>query len=432
MASHIAILRRSLLMAAGVSLATSVIEGATAEAQAQALSTVGSTTPAIADFRGRLYAVWKDANAGLWYASFDGAKWTPQTRIPGVATSAGPSVTVFGTKLYAAWKGRSADQRLWFASFDGLQWSPQEQIPGATSGGGPALSVSNRKLYAMWKSAGDAASFSFAAFDGTGWSGVQNVPSPLQAPNPQNPLTPFNPHPFSPQVIANSGLSGAGGVDQGKYNDCVFEASAAAVATTARGQMAISQAIMQDADGNYTVTFPGEPQRPIRVTPSDLKTTGVHDRATWADVLEAALIVSNPNFANGARLPPNAVGAADGSRPTPAQYALHLLTGNPASKDVASTPKIADKIAKALSNGQPVVAFCANNDGRALASGHEWTVMACDPQADQVTLRNPWGRFGTAGTTKGGVAYDGDAEVTMTVRLFGQFYREVTFGYHKA
>jgi hypothetical protein len=53
-------------------------------------------------------------------------------------------------------------------------------------------------------------------------------------------------HPFSPQDIANSGLSGAGGVDQGKYTDCVFEASAAAVATTKSGQAAISQMIVQN------------------------------------------------------------------------------------------------------------------------------------------------------------------------------------------
>jgi hypothetical protein len=82
------------------------------------------------------------------------------------------------------------------------------------------------------------------------------------------------------------------------------------------------------------------------------------------------LIVSDPNFANGSHLPPDATGAADGSRPTPAQYALHLLTGSPASRDVAWSSKIGSKIAQALANGQPVVAFCADNDEGALVSGH--------------------------------------------------------------
>jgi hypothetical protein len=424
MNSGIAMLRRNVLMAAGASLATSLLEGATAEAQTSAPDVVSSISPAIAELNGKLYAVWKDAtDAGLWYASFDGSKWSAQARIPKVASSAGPSLAVFDNKLYAAWKGSNTDQRLWYASFDGSKWSPQAQIPGAASSSGPALSVFNGKLYAMWKGSGADVAFSCAAFDGSTWSNMPNVPNPVSAPNP---------HPFSPQTIAGSGLSGAGGIDQGKYNDCVFEASAAAVATTARGQLAISQTIVQNSDGSFTVTFPGAPKSAIKVTQTNLKTTGVKDSATWADVLEAALIISDPNFANGAKLPPGATGAADGSPPTPAQYALHLFTGSPASKDVASSSKIGNEIALALGNGQPVVAFCANNDGGALVSGHEWTVTACDTKANRITLRNPWGNFGTAGTSKAGVAYNGNAEVAMTLQLFGQFYEEVTFGYYTA
>jgi hypothetical protein len=423
MNSCIAMPRRDVLMAAGATLATSLLAGATAEAQTQAADAVSSIGPAISEFSGKLYAVWKDASdGGLWYASFDGSKWSAEARIPRVASSAAPSLAVFGNKLYAAWKGSNTDQRLWYASFDGLKWSPQAQIPGAASSSGPAFSVFNSKLYAVWKGAGSSVGLSSASFDGSTWSSIANAPNPVIVPNS---------HPFSPQMIANSGLSGAGGVDQGKRGDCVFEASMAAVATTQRGQMAISQAIMQNSDGSFTVTFPGAPKSPIKVTQTDLKTTGVHDSATWADILEAAVIISDPNFAGG-HPPPNATGAADGSRPTPAQYALHLLTGVPASKDAASSSKIRIKIAQALGNGQPVVAFCANNDQGALVSGHEWTVMACDPQADRITLRNPWGKFGTAGTSKAGITYDGNAEVTMPLQLFGQFYKEVTFGYHKA
>jgi hypothetical protein len=427
MISRIAVLRRRVLMAAGASLATSLLDGAIAEAQTQVPDVVNNIGPAIAEFNGKLYAAWKDeADSALWYASFDGSKWSAQARIPKVASSAGPSLAVFDNKLYAAWKGNNTDQRLWYASFDGSKWSPQAQISGAASSSGPALSVFNGKLYAMWEGAGADVGLTCAAFDGSAWSDMPNVP------NPVNASTPPNKHPFSPQTIANSGLSGAGGVDQGKYNDCVFEASAAAVATTARGQIAISNAIVQNSDGSFTVTFPGAPKSPIKVTQAGLKATGVPDSATWADVLEAALIISDPNFANGAKLPSGATGAADGSPPTPAQFALHLFTGSPASKDVASSSKIGNEIAQALANSQPVVAFCANNDGGALVSGHEWTVTACDPQANRITLRNPWGNYKTAGTSKAGVTYDGNAEVTMTLQLFGQFYKEVTFGYYKA
>jgi hypothetical protein len=239
-------------------------------------------------------------------------------------------------------------------------------------------------------------------------------------------------HPFSPQSIANSGLSGAGGVDQGQYSDCVFEASMAAVATTTSGQAAIAQMIVQNSDGSYTVTFPGDAQNPVTLTQSVLTAAGVSDSSTWADILEAALLNSNiSEFANGAQLPSNATGAADGSPPTPAQYALYLLTGNLASKDVASSPDIGAEINQALGNDQPVVAYCANNDQGALVSGHEWTVISCmasNPQGIQITLRNPWGSYGNSGTTQDGVTYDGNAEVTMSLANFGQYYEEVTFG----
>ncbi len=281
----------------------------------------------------------------------------------------------------------------------------------------------NGKLYAVWVGTGADAALSYSLFDGSKWSSVQS--------NTQS-NAPSNGHPFSAQTIANSGLSGAGGIDQGKYNDCVFEASAAAVATTKKGQVAISKMIVQNSDGSYTVTFPGAPKSPVKITQTELKATGVHDSATWADVLEATLITSDPKFANGAQLPANAKGAPNGSPPTPAQYALYLLTGSLASKDVASSLKIGNEIPQAFGNGQPVVAFCANNDEGALVSGHEWTVLACNPQANQVTLRNPWGAFGTAGTTKDGITYNGNAEVTMTLQLFGKYYEEVTFGYYRA
>ncbi len=239
-------------------------------------------------------------------------------------------------------------------------------------------------------------------------------------------------HPFSPQQIASSGLSGAGGIDQGAYGDCVFEASMAAVATTSTGQATISQMISQNPDGSYAVTFPGNAQSPATVTQANITALGVTDSATWADVLEAAVVVSNPEFANGGAFPANAAGTPDGSPPTPAQYALHLLTGNPATRDVANSTNIGTEISQALASGQPVIACCpSNDDNGALVSGHEWTVISCNPRGNQITVRNPWGNWHTAGTTGpagSGVTYDGNGEATMSLQTFGTYYGEVTFG----
>ena len=233
-------------------------------------------------------------------------------------------------------------------------------------------------------------------------------------------------HPFSPQQIASSGLSGAGGIDQGAYGDCVFEASMAAVATTSTGQATISQMISQNPDGSYAVTFPGNAQSPATVTQANITALGVTDSATWADVLEAAVVVSNPEFANGGAFPANAAGTPDGSPPTPAQYALHLLTGNPATRDVANSTNIGTEISQALASGQPVIACCpSNDDNGALVSGHEWTVISCNPRGNQITVRNPWGNWHTAGTTGpagSGVTYDGNGEATMSLQTFGTYY----------
>src|ERR1017187_10354271 len=279
----VAMLRRDILKAAGAGLAIGLFEGAAAQAQTLAFDPANSVGPATSWFNGKLYALWKDSgNDGeLSYASFDGSTWSAPARIPKVASSAAPSLATFQNKLYAAWKGKGADQRIWFAAFDGSQWSAQAQIPGATTGGGPALSVFDRKLYAVWRGADDA--FSSASFDGSTWSSRLNAPA---APSPANPPIVANSRPFSPQMIASTALSG---VDQGKYGDCVFEASVVATATTPRGQVALSRAIMQNADGSYTVTFAGDPKNRVKVTPSDLTTTHVHDNATWAEVVEAAI-----------------------------------------------------------------------------------------------------------------------------------------------
>jgi hypothetical protein len=425
MTSGVTIRRRDTLKAAAIGL----LAGATSEAQAA--DPGNRMGPALAEFKGKLYAIWRGAGTDdqLWYASFDGSKWAAPARIGGVGTSAAPSLAVFRDKLYAAWKGRRTEQTLWFASFDGLKWSGRARIPGGSSSAGPWLSVFRDKLYAAWKGMNTDQILWYASFDGSKW---QMAPSG-QAKVAGVAASPPNVHPFSPEIIANSGLSGAGGINQGKYGDCVFEAAMAAVATTVRGRAAISQMIVQTSDGSYTVTFPGAAQSPVKVMQSALEATGVSDSATWADVLEAALIISNRGFANGGgNIPAGVKAATNPGQPTPAQYALYLLTGGLASKDLASSSKIGDKIAVAMAKDQPVVAHCGNNDKGALVSGHEWTVTACDPRASRITLRNPWGSFGTAGTTKAGIAYKGDAQVDMTLQLFGRFYDEVTFGYQRA
>jgi hypothetical protein len=163
-------------------------DGARWSAQAQIPGVASSVGPSLSVFVGNLYAAWKGAanDQSLWYASFDGSRWSAQARIPGVASSVGPSLCAFGGNLYAAWKGSSSDQSLWYASFDGARWSAQAQIPGAASSVGPTLAEFDGRLYAMWKGSGDDQRLWYASFDDAGWSAQANVPGNSGQDLPQN------------------------------------------------------------------------------------------------------------------------------------------------------------------------------------------------------------------------------------------------------
>jgi hypothetical protein len=138
-----------------------------------------SVGPSLALYNGKVYAIWKGegTDQSLWYASFDGSKWSgqtagsSQTQIPNVGSSVGPSLATVGNKLYAVWKGAGTDERLWYASYDGSKWSgqtagsSQTQIPNAASSVGAAIAEFNGKLYAMCKGKDSDVTLYNASFD---------------------------------------------------------------------------------------------------------------------------------------------------------------------------------------------------------------------------------------------------------------------------
>ena len=132
-----------------------------------------SVGPSLALYGGKVYAIWKGegTDQSLWYASFDGSKWSgqaagsSQTQIPNVGSSVGASLATVGTKLYAVWKGEGTDQRLWYASYDGTKWSGQTQISGASSSVGAAIAEFKGTLYAMCKGKDSDVSLYNASFN---------------------------------------------------------------------------------------------------------------------------------------------------------------------------------------------------------------------------------------------------------------------------
>ena len=132
----------------------------------------------LAVFSGRLYMAWKGMNAdeGIWYSSFDGSSWVPQKLVGGVATSTGPSLAVFGGKLFMAWKGMVSDQAIWWSSFDGTNWAPQQRVSGVATSVGPQLAAFQGSLYMIWKGMNDDQGLWWSHFDGSTWAPQQQVP----------------------------------------------------------------------------------------------------------------------------------------------------------------------------------------------------------------------------------------------------------------
>lgn len=229
------------------------------------------------------------------------------------------------------------------------------------------------------------------------------------------------------QILQQSEQSiNSNGIDQGSHGDCVFEASLAAVANTPGGQQMIQGMIKPTQDG-YSVTFPGDSKNPVNVSMDDIKKANVSDSQLWAKILETAMLSKYTALSKGTS-PDTKAGGTDGNQPTPAQYALYLLTGKVAPKTHASDSDTAGKINQSLTDGQPVVAYCHNDDNGALVSGHEWTVMNYDANTKEITLRNPWGSTPQSDASKSGITDLGNGEVRMSLQTFQKDYDEVTFG----
>jgi kumamolisin len=127
---------------------------------------------ALAMFNGKVFMAWKGmlSDQGIYFSSFNGTSWAPQQNVAGVGTSTGPRLAVFNGRLYMAWKGVEGDQRLFWSTFNGTGWAPQQLIPGVASSVGPALAVFNNQLFASWKGMYGDQGIYWSSFNGTSWA----------------------------------------------------------------------------------------------------------------------------------------------------------------------------------------------------------------------------------------------------------------------
>lgn len=199
---------------------------------------------------------------------------------------------------------------------------------------------------------------------------------------------------------------------QGDIDDCYFLSSVAAVACG--NPDVIRNMVAENADGSYTVTFPGARDKPVRVDRASIRSadrsTRTSEHGIWPLVLEAAFgkyLSENPREeerilgrqTSVRRLPSFVEYTGGGGR---ASLVLQLLTGNQVSgiemhqrRDV-ELAREALRSAFSANLSQALVATISNDNQSALAAGltprHAYAVVGFDPTNDIVILRDPYGR----------------------------------------
>ncbi len=290
------------------------------------------------------------------------------------------------------------------------------------------------------------------------------LPSTVKGPTNDLPSLPGT-HPFSPDDIAGSGrkvaeklqtylvqgkmdpafvqaeqtadvaAGGASGVEQGPHDNCWFECSLAAFARFPRGQQVISNMISSNGDGSYTVLFPGDPDRPVQVTKSDITSMKLKDSSEWARIIEAAEIKL---------FPLNSRTAVTGSKHIPAiTRGLNLVTGSKTAYlnfDNCGKEDILNFLEHGSDGAHVMVATsqqAPSPDRQYVIPDHGFSVIQYNAQDQTIILRNPWGHNGhkserehwpnlpAPGQESFGVTNLGGGLVKMEVSTFEHLYRNL-------
>lgn len=197
---------------------------------------------------------------------------------------------------------------------------------------------------------------------------------------------PGSDHPFTAQDIARDG---AEGIDQSRFPNCWFEASMSALAQLPRGQRLLASMIRSRSKDEYVVRFPGDGVEYV-VSSSDLNSSGVHDRALWASIIEAAEIKKFPDN-SGAE-------GKDGDQ-SRLEVGLGCITGCKAEvvrPGNCGEEELSSFIGAAVKSQNPVV---AGTWGEHRLSGlpdlvfpaHAYTIIGFDQAKSMIILRNPHG-----------------------------------------
>jgi hypothetical protein len=116
-----------------------------------------------------------------------------------------------------------------------------------------------------------------------------------------------------------------------------------------------------------------------------------------------------------------------------ARSALPILTGKPVTATFSTVPGVTTPffLARALAAGKPVAVGFPKADAAAGTFGpHEYSILNISPDLKSITLRNPWGVWGSK-PTNSAVTVHPDGSATMPIEIFNALPKdEVVIGDH--
>lgn len=287
---------------------------------------------------------------------------------------------------------------------------------------------STAQLYAQKKSAQApstdlATPFSADEIEDAGESTAEllRAGSPVSSESNYMILSRDNPQQLAMDVAAYEKSGAAGGVQQGGLEDCWFQVSVAALSTAPDGAERISEMITQVENGDYKVTFPGDPSRPVVVSNSEVDNNpDITDSAKWGRVLEAAILKRDPKSAL-----PQERGGTGGN----ITEGLRLLTGKDSTEihiADADLSSMSDSLRRSLKDGRAIVASTPSTTDQPIEYRHAYSVTAYDANTKNITLRNPWGyNEALPGTRLNGVSVGGAGEISMPLDIFMKNFHKI-------
>lgn len=225
---------------------------------------------------------------------------------------------------------------------------------------------------------------------------LKRLPTPIKGPLYANGKAPDP-----------DGVNGGGRVQQGGMGDCWFVAVAISIGRSRPND--IVNMIKDNKDGSFTVTFPGDPSKPVTVV-YDAQAPGEQGQdGIWVRVLEQASAKYWNDNALWTRKDDPLQQIANGA---PAQDAIKLLTGCGGNWDfkcgkgsLDNVTSWNDAIDAALKNNKVVVLETQSGNknvkegdpveqDEGIVRGHEYVVIGYDSSSKMLKIRNPWGSGG--------------------------------------